>query len=76
MQGIVTRFNDERGFGFIRVGDGRRDIFVHFTGIRMPGVRKTLREGQRVEFDLAEGERGPKAVDVVALDDGTAGVGV
>lgn len=57
--GTVKWFNDEKGFGFITV-DGSSDVFVHYSEIQAEG-RKTLYEGQRVEFDMEAGERGPLA---------------
>lgn len=60
--GTVKWFNDEKGFGFIAC-DGQADVFVHFSEIQADG-RRTLLEGQRVEFDIAAGERGPLAKGV------------
>ncbi len=66
MQGTVRTFSGT--YGFITPDDGdRRDEFVHFTGIRGRGFR-SLEEGQRVEFDIEDTERGPQAVDVVVCD--------
>ncbi len=62
MQGKVKWFNAEKGFGFIE-RDGGQDVFVHFSAIQMDGF-KTLEEGQMVEFDIVEGERGPQAANV------------
>ncbi len=62
MQGKVKWFNAEKGFGFIE-RDGGKDIFVHFSAIQMDGF-KTLDEGQMVEFDIVEGERGLQAANV------------
>ena len=60
--GTVKWFNAEKGFGFIeRDGD---DVFVHFSGIATDGY-KTLEEGQKVEFDITEGQRGEQATNVV-----------
>jgi CspA family cold shock protein len=61
-QGTVKWFNGEKGFGFIAV-DGGEDVFVHFSAIQADGYR-TLDEGQRVEFDLAQGPKGPQAENV------------
>lgn len=61
-QGTVKWFNSEKGYGFIECDDGE-DVFVHFTGIQEEGFR-TLEEGQAVEFDLVEGNRGPQAANV------------
>ena len=64
--GTVKWFNSEKGFGFIATEAGGPDVFVHFSGIRGDG-HKSLEEGQKVEFSVAEGQRGPQAEDVVAL---------
>ncbi|MCP1126018.1 cold-shock protein [Bacillus sp. AFS018417] len=65
MQGKVKWFNAEKGFGFIE-RDGGDDVFVHFSAIQHDGY-KTLEEGQKVEFDIVEGARGPQAANVVKL---------
>ncbi len=65
MQGKVKWFNAEKGFGFIESNDGG-DVFVHFSAIQGDGF-KTLEEGQSVEFDVVEGNRGPQAANVVRL---------
>ncbi|WAH38290.1 cold-shock protein [Alicyclobacillus dauci] len=62
-QGTVKWFNAEKGFGFIEV-EGGEDVFVHFSAIQGDGF-KTLDEGQRVEFDIVEGPKGPQAANVV-----------
>ena len=62
MVGKVKWFNPEKGFGFIEREDGD-DVFVHFTAIQAEGY-KSLVEGQRVEFDLEKGQRGPQAANV------------
>ena len=64
-QGNVKWFNSEKGFGFIEV-EGADDVFVHFSAIQGDGF-KTLEEGQTVEFDIVEGNRGPQAANVVKL---------
>ena len=61
--GKVKWFNEQKGFGFIEREDGS-DVFVHHTGIEGEGFQ-TLEEGDEVEFDIEEGEKGPKAVHVV-----------
>jgi len=61
-QGKVKWFKDEKGFGFIEV-DGGTDAFVHHTDILGEGF-KTLAEGEAVEFDLVQGEKGPRATNV------------
>ena len=58
-QGTVKWFNAEKGFGFIAV-DGGQDVFVHYSAIQMDGY-KTLEEGQRVTFEVVQGEKGPQA---------------
>jgi len=65
VQGTVKWFNSEKGYGFIRV-DGGNDVFVHYTAINGEGYR-TLEEGQQVEFDIVEGQRGPQAANVNKL---------
>ncbi|MGI6679729.1 MAG: cold-shock protein [Dehalobacterium sp.] len=62
MQGTVKWFNAEKGFGFIESEEGG-DVFVHFSAIQKEGF-KTLDEGQKVEFDIVEGNRGPQASNV------------
>ncbi|HEY8319241.1 MAG TPA: cold-shock protein [Amnibacterium sp.] len=60
--GIVKWFNSEKGYGFITV-DGGEDVFVHYSAIDMSGYR-TLTEGQRVEFEVGTGSKGPQAESV------------
>ncbi|ATD31237.1 cold-shock protein [Macrococcoides bohemicum] len=64
-QGTVKWFNAEKGFGFIEV-EGGDDVFAHFSAIQGEGY-KTLEEGQAVEFDIEEGQRGPQAANIVKL---------
>jgi len=64
-QGTVKWFNEEKGFGFIEVV-GEKDIFVHFSSIKKDGF-KTLKEGDKVEFEVEDGARGPQAANVVVL---------
>lgn len=63
MQGVVKWFNGEKGFGFISVEGREKDIFVHHSDIEMEGYR-TLTEGQQVEFETEEGDKGTKAKHV------------
>ncbi|GEN82654.1 MULTISPECIES: cold-shock protein [Bacillales] len=64
-QGTVKWFNAEKGFGFIEV-EGEDDVFVHFSAIQGDGF-KSLDEGQQVEFEVVEGNRGLQAANVVKL---------
>ncbi|EKP95111.1 MULTISPECIES: cold-shock protein [Thermaerobacter] len=66
MTGTVKWFNAEKGYGFITRDDGQGDVFVHFSAIVGAGYR-TLEEGQKVTFDVVEGEKGPKAQNVIVL---------
>jgi cold shock protein len=61
-QGTVKWFNSEKGYGFIAV-DGGNDLFVHYTAIEMEGYR-SLEDGQRVEFEVGQGPKGPQAEQV------------
>jgi CspA family cold shock protein len=61
-EGSVKWFNDSKGFGFIQQDDGP-DVFVHFSAIQQEGF-KTLQEGDRVTFDIVEGQKGPQAANV------------
>ena len=65
--GTVKWFNDEKGFGFITRDDGEKDVFCHHTAIRQDGFR-TLAEGQKVEFDVVEGQKGPAAENVMKVE--------
>ena len=64
-KGTVKWFNNQKGYGFIQDESGE-DIFVHYTGLSMPGF-KSLEEGNEVEFDIVQGEKGPQASNVVKL---------
>ena len=62
MKGVVKWFNDKKGYGFITDEEGN-DVFVHYQDIQGEGF-KTLQENDNVEFDVGEGEKGPKAMNV------------
>jgi len=64
-QGTVKWFNGSKGYGFIERDSGE-DVFVHYTSIQQDGYR-SLTEGQRVEFVVAQGEKGPQAQEVIIL---------
>ena len=65
--GKVKWFNEQKGFGFITPDNGDRDCFVHFSAIEGAGF-KSLREGEAVEFEVVEGEKGPSAQAVRKLE--------
>jgi CspA family cold shock protein len=65
-QGTVKWFNADKGFGFISVDNGGPDVFVHFSAIQTNGYR-SLEENQRVEFEIAQGAKGPQAEQVRPL---------
>jgi CspA family cold shock protein len=62
-QGTVKWFNESKGYGFITPADGGKDLFAHFSQIQGSGF-KTLQEGQRVEFEVAPGTKGPQATQI------------
>jgi len=63
--GIVKWFNDQKGYGFIEQENGP-DVFVHHSGINAQGF-KSLKEGDRVTFDVSEGQKGPAAINVTVV---------
>jgi len=70
LKGRVKWFNAQKGYGFIE-RDGEDDVFVHYSTIQQEGY-KTLEEGEEVEFDVLESDRGPQAANVVRLGGATA----
>ena len=67
MLGAVSRWDDEKGFGFLSPSDGTKDVFCHYSGIAGEGY-KSLEVGQCVSFDVEQGRRGPAAVNVVVIE--------
>ena len=66
INGTVKWFSDEKGFGFVTRDDGEKDVFCHHSAIQGEGF-KSLAEGQKVDFDVVEGQKGPAAENVVAV---------
>lgn len=66
LKGTVKWFNNAKGFGFIGREDGNADVFVHYSAINSDGY-KSLQEGDHVEFEIVEGQKGPQAGNVVRL---------
>ncbi len=64
--GTVKWFNDKKGYGFITPDEGGDDLFIHHSNIVMEGF-KTLRDGQRVEYEAGQGKKGPEATKVVPM---------
>lgn len=65
MRGTVKWFNNQKGYGFISDPEGN-DVFVHYTGLNMEGF-KSLEEGQEVEYEVVNGDKGPQAVNVTKI---------
>lgn len=65
LSGTVKWFNDAKGFGFITPDDGGEDLFAHFSSIQMNGF-KTLKEGQKVLYEIAQGPKGQQALNITA----------
>ena len=63
--GVVKWFNDAKGFGFLKPDDGEEELFAHFSAITMSGF-KTLKEGQKVTFDITQGPKGKQATNIQA----------
>lgn len=70
LTGIVKWFNAQKGYGFIQPDGSGPDVFVHYSAVAMNGY-KVLEEGQRVEFSITQGPKGPQASEVVRLDNGS-----
>lgn len=64
--GIVKWFNSDRGFGFIAQDDGGKDVFAHHTNVNVQGFRG-FTEGQKVEFDIVQGPKGPQAENITPV---------
>ena len=64
--GTIKFFKTDKGFGFITPADGSKDVFVHFSAIQGNGF-KTLEEGQKVEFEITNGQKGPSATNVTII---------
>ena len=68
LNGTVKWFNSEKGFGFIQLEDGSKDIFVHYTQIKNDGYgRVSLEDGQKVSFEIGQNEKGEQAVQVESV---------
>jgi len=63
VNGVCKWFSEKKGFGFITPADGSKDVFVHYSGIKASGF-KVLAEGQNVQFEIEQGQKGPQAVNV------------
>ena len=67
LKGTVKWFNNAKGYGFIGPEDGSTDVFVHYSAVQAEGY-KTLHEGQKVEYEITQGAKGPQAANVKLLD--------
>lgn len=65
-KGTVKWFNNQKGYGFITDAQSGKDVFVHYSGLKMEGF-KTLEENAEVEFEIVDGDKGPQAVNVTKL---------
>jgi len=68
VSGSVKWFNEEKGYGFIQQENGGADVFVHFSAINSGDRRRSLVEGQKVTFEIGEGQKGPQAENVTVID--------
>jgi len=66
--GVVKWFNDSKGFGFIALDDGTKDVFVHYSAIQGDDPYKSLNEGDRVEFEVVQADKGPAAENVRKIE--------
>lgn len=71
VNGVVKWFNNAKGYGFVTPDEGEQDIFVHFSAIEMEGYR-TLKEGQRVQFEVEEGPKGLHALKLQSIQTAVA----
>jgi cold shock protein len=62
--GVVKKFHKDRGFGFIQRDDGGKDVFVHVQQVKASKVQGQLKDGDKLDFEIQEGERGPRAANI------------